>query len=259
MPINGSARNESAHNFPDQPPDDVRHARDSSGQRAEDGLARHLSELARELRAEPDTPALLLHIVLATVAEIDGAEHGGISLIEGQQMRTEAATDDLVQRLDQRQHELAEGPCVSSLRGEVTVRSDDFHDEARWPRFVAAAAQEGIRSMLSVQLFVEGDNLGALNLYATKPDAFSEHDESTAMALAAHAAVAMKGSRVENHLRNAVSSRDLIGQGKGILMERYKIGADEAFALLVLASQRTHVKLRDVAEALASTGELRTG
>jgi transcriptional regulator with GAF, ATPase, and Fis domain len=246
---------------PDQEPranqPGIRHARDSTGERADDGLAQHLSELARELQAEPDMPALLEHIVAATVHEIDGADHGGISLIDGRTVRAVAATDEVVNLLDRTQEELGEGPCLSSLREEITVRSDDLATEQRWPRFAAAATGEGVGSMLSVQLFVEGDNLGALNLYAMSSKAFDRHDESVAMALAAHAAVAMKGNRVETNLRTALASRDVIGQGKGILMERFKISSDEAFRLLVLASQHAHVKLRDIAEELAATGELR--
>lgn len=109
--------------------------------------------------------------------------------------------------------------------------------------------------MLAVQLFVEDANLGALNIYATEPDAFTEHDESIAMLLAVHAAVAMTSHTTESNLRIALESRDTVGQAKGILMERYKISAVEAFHLLVVASQRTHRKLRDVADTLATTGD----
>lgn len=233
----------------------VRHALGSSGADIEIGLARQLGELARELHSEPHMEVLLQQITKAAVDEIDGAEQACISLVEGQIVRTHAATNDMAARVDQRESELKEGPCITSLRTEVTVRSDDFGTEGRWPRFVAAAMREGIRSMLAVQLFVEGDNLGALNIYATQPNAFTEHDESVAMLLAIHAAIAMRGQKVESNLRVALGSRDLIGQAKGILMERYKIGEVEAFQLLVVASQETNRKLRNVAETLATTGD----
>ena len=238
-------------------PDQVRHGLTSDGDTPDTGITRYLSELARELQAEPDMDALLNHIVAATVNEIDGAAYGGISLVRGRTVQAIAATDPLVERLDELQNELDSGPCLSSLREAVTVRSDDLRAEPRWPEFVAAADAAGIRSMLSVQLFVDAENLGALNLYATEPDTFTTADESTAVALAAHAAVAMKGARIEDNLRSALGSRDVIGQGKGILMERYKIGPDEAFNLLVLSSQRANRKLRDVADELTRTGELR--
>jgi GAF domain-containing protein len=244
--------------MPKEPADEVRRARGSTGNEAEAGLARQLSELARRMQAEPDMSALLQSVTDAALIEIDAAEHAGISLIEGRYVRSEATTDALVSLIDQQQYRLEQGPCLSSLRQQITVRSDDLEDEGRWPEFSAAVAEHGIRSMLSVQLFVEADNLGALNLYSSKPDAFDAHDESTAMLLAAHAAIAIKGSRAATNLHTALDTRDVIGQAKGILMERFKIGPAEAFALLVVASQHSHQKLRDVAEQLATTGELRT-
>lgn len=235
---------------------DVRQARGTAGQAPEPGLARDLSELARELQAEPSMRALLQHIVEAAVDEIDPAEHAGISEIDGKRVHTRAATAPLVRRIDDLQYRVEDGPCLTSLRTEHTVRTDDLLHEIRWPLFAAAAAQHGVRSMLSVQLFVEDDNLGALNLYATAPNAFDRHHESTAMMLAAHAAIAMKGSKVQTQLRTALQTRDVIGQAKGILMERFKINHGEAFDLLVAASQHTHRKLTDIADELSRTGDL---
>ena len=111
-------------------------------------------------------------------------------------------------------------------------------------------------SSLSLQLFVEGDNLGALNLYARQPHAFGEESEDVGLLLAAHAAVAVAGARAEEHLRRAVDSRDLIGQAKGILMERYKITADQAFQVLARVSQQTNRRLADVADELTQTGSV---
>jgi GAF domain-containing protein len=233
----------------------LRHAVGSSGDDIEVGLASRLGELAREMQAEHDMAALLQRITETAVDEIEGAEHACISLFERGTVRSQAGTDELAKRVDSRESELNEGPCITSLREEVTVRSDDFEKEERWPRFVAAAMEEGIRSMLAVQLFVQDDNLGALNIYATQPNAFTEHDESIAMLLAVHAAIAMTASATESNLRLALDSRDVIGQAKGILMERYKISSLEAFHLLVVASQQTHQKLRVVADTLASTGD----
>jgi GAF domain-containing protein len=179
------------------PTPDVRQARGTSGQAPDAGLARDLSELAREMQAERSMETLLQRIVEAAVAEIDAAAHAGISEIDRTQVRTRAATGPLVHLIDDLQYRIEDGPCLTSLRDEHTVRTDDLLRERRWPLFAQAAAEQGVRSMLSVQLFVEGDNLGALNLYSSAPNAFDDDDESTAMMLAAHAAVAMKGSKVE--------------------------------------------------------------
>jgi GAF domain-containing protein len=114
----------------------------------------------------------------------------------------------------------------------------------------------GICSMLSLQLYVEGENLGALNRYNGEPDAFDDESEHIGLLFASHAAVAMAGSQRQQQLTLAMVTRDLIGQAMGILMERYKLTGDQAFALLVRASQTSNTKLRDVAEHLATGGEL---
>jgi GAF domain-containing protein len=242
----------------DQTREPVRQARGSSGQLAEAGLARELSELARELQAEPALESVLQRIVEAGVREIAAADFAGLSEIDHDRVHTRASTHPVAQQLDEIQYRLGHGPCLTSLRDEVTVRSDDLSTETRWPDFAAAAVENGVRSMLSVQLFVEGDNLGALNLYATVPNAFDDDAESVGILLASHAAIRLKESLVQANLRTALATRDLIGQAKGILMERYKINSLAAFDLLVVASQRTHRKLHTIAEELTATGELPT-
>jgi AmiR/NasT family two-component response regulator len=110
--------------------------------------------------------------------------------------------------------------------------------------------------MLAVQLYVQRDDLGALNLHSRQPGAFSDESEQVALMFAAHAAVAFAGAQAQEQMQTAVNRRDLIGQAKGILIERYKISGQEAFRLLVVASQTTNIKLYDVADYLVTTGEL---
>ena len=88
--------------------------------------------------------------------------------------------------------------------------------------------------------FVESDNLGALNMYSTAPDAFTEDDETVGLLRAAHTGIAMQGSPAESNLCAAIVSRDVVGQAKGILMERYKMDHLAAFLLLAKASQHTN-------------------
>lgn len=228
----------------------------SSGTAIDAGVARDLSELARALQAEADTGALLRRIVDAAVFEVPGADHAAVSLITKHRVETEACTSEVAKAADAAQYRLGDGPCLQSLRNEITVRSDDLRSEQRWPRFAAAAVDLGLRSNLSLQLFVEGDNLGALNLYAEKEDAFTAADENVGLLLATHAAVALVAARKVSNLQTALDSRDVIGQAKGILMERFKINATQAFGMLVAVSQHHHRKLNVIAEQLANTGEL---
>lgn len=216
-----------------------------------------MSRLARDFQSQSDEQAMRRRIVDAAVTEIDGASWVGITYVEGKKLHTVAQTDELIAQIDQVQYQAEDGPCVGSLREHVTVRSNDLREETRWPKFAEAAMQHGVLSVLAFQLFVEGDNLGALNVYADRPNAFSE-DESIGLLFASHAAIALKGASTEHNLRRALEHRDVIGQAKGILMERYRLSAQEAFDMLVYASQRTHLKLHDLADRLAATGEIPT-
>ena len=132
----------------------------------------------------------------------------------------------------------------------------DLSTDDRWPEFAAAAVHLGVRSMLSFQLYTDADTIGALNIYAAGPNAFTDDSVRTGTLLATHAAVAAVAAAESGHMRIALQSRDVIGQAKGILMERFRITAEQAFDLLIAASQNSHRKLNEVAAELAATGEL---
>jgi GAF domain-containing protein len=238
------------------PPTETRQAATSAGRRPQPGLARDLSELARALQADSDAGSALRRISAAALTEISNATAAGITIVERGRYRTEGATSDVLERIDRVQYQENDGPCVNSLREEITVRSDDLAAETRWPKYAAAAIEAGFGSLMSFQLFVQSDSIGALNVYARDPNAFIDSDEDAGLLLAAHAAVAISGKRAEANLRTALESRDIIGQAKGILMERLKLNADQAFQVLVAVSQHQHRKLRDVADDLAATGDL---
>lgn len=242
----------------DEQDNPVRQAISSTGQSADAGTARQLSELARKLQADITAEALLEHIARAAVTEVAGARYASITLINGKTFATTGASEELSVQIDQIQYETGEGPCLDAAREHKTVRCDDLRADLRWPRFANRAVNLGVLSVLSVQLFAGNDSFGALNLYAPAPAAFGPDSESTGILLASHAALAMSAARTQTGLLTAMDSREMIGQAKGILIERYKITGVEAFGLLVISSQAVNRKLRDVAEHLVATGELLT-
>lgn len=185
------------------------------------------------------------------------AQRGDLAKTPSSAVTSQSPSGDLPQRVDALQEELGEGPCLDAAFDQQTVRVPDMAHEERWPRFAAAAAEAGAASMLSFQLYVEKDNLGALNLYSYRPDAFDDESEHVGLLFASHAAVAFADAQRIDQLNHKAATRDLIGQAKGILMERYNINADRAFAVLVRVSQHNNRKLRDVAEELVSSGRLR--
>jgi len=227
----------------------------SKGEPAEDSLARQLSEFARAFQAEQGVTQTLEHIVKGATASIGGADFAGVTLVtRGGAISTPAASDLVVEAIDRVQYEVRQGPCLSSAWDQATIRADDLRREERWPLSTPKATDLGVLSMMCFQLFVHQQDLGALNLYSRRPAAFDAESENDGLLFASHAAIAMVGAQREDSLTAALASRDIIGQAKGILMERHKISADVAFALLARASQHTNRKLLDVASAVAATG-----
>ncbi|HJQ46869.1 MAG TPA: GAF and ANTAR domain-containing protein [Amycolatopsis sp.] len=210
-------------------------------------LTELLGPVVRTIEPEPDVEQTVERIVKTAVTTVPGTEFAGVSLLEGGRMRSIAPTSDLIARLDALQHALREGPCVDAAFDRPIYRVAEIATDSRWPRFAAAAAAEGIASMLGVRLFTTSTNLGALNLYSTRPDAFDDDAEHVTDLFAAHAAVALAGSRRQEQLKQALRTRDTISMAKGILMERHQIGDEQAFHLLVQASQHSNRKLHDVA------------
>ena len=228
------------------------------GRTADDGeLAVRLSRLAMTLEDEGDLQSTLDAIVAAAAATVPGAQHVSISMTRGREhVETRASTSDLARGTDQAQYRTGQGPCLTTLYDKTTKRLPDTAAESRWPRFAVEAASLGIRSLLSVQLYVRGDDLGALNLMSEHPGAFDEDSEHIALLFATHAAVAIVGAEKEEQLRDALSRRDVIGQAMGIAMERYDLTAQRAFSLLARLSQHDNRKLFEIAAEIVSSRDL---
>ncbi len=108
---------------------------------------------------------------------------------------------------------------------------------------------------MSYRLFTTEDTLGAMNLYSVKRNAFDADDIDNGHALAAHVGVALAASQQAEHLEMAITNRTVIGRAEGILMERFDLSADQAFAVLRRVSQHGNVKLNRIAEDLVRTRE----
>ncbi|MGY1752112.1 GAF and ANTAR domain-containing protein [Blastococcus sp. SYSU D01042] len=217
-----------------------------------------MSRVARRLQEEHgDVEGTLQAITAAAVATVPNAEECSISyVVDRRRVEPRAFTGELPERLDLLQQRLGEGPCLDAVWQSEVVRIDDMAIEERWPGFAQEASAAGIGSMMCFQLFVEGDQLGAMNLYARTAHAFDDEGPEIGQIFAGHAAIALAGAEHEEHLRAGIGSRDVIGQAKGILMERYRLTADQAFAALARVSQETNRKLVDIARELSETGAL---
>src|SRR5438552_11392276 len=223
-------------------------------EQAQGELADVLAAAARALSAVTTIQETLDVIVALAVEVIPGADLAGFSLVAPESIRTPSSNGPIVVELDSLQAELGEGPCLSAIAEQTVCYSPDLSTDARWPRFAPAAAELGMGSLLAEPLFVGDRILGALNLYSRRVDAFDEADMATALLFSTHAAIALSQAQTRagdveltRQLREAIESRDVIGQAKGILMERERVDADVAFDMLRRASQRLNIKLRDVA------------
>ena len=220
-----------------------------------DDLAEQFSEFARAVQQKRDPHETLVEIVRAAVELVPGCDEGSISVVLGRRRVTsEAASGELPSVVDSLQEGLAEGPCIDSAYKHLTVRVPDMAHETRWPRFSAAAAEAGALGMMAFQLYVEGDDLGALNLFSRRAHAFDDESEHVGLLFAAHAAVAYAAAREQADLTRRVETRQVIGQAQGILMERHRVTSEQAFAMLVRVSQHRNEKLRTVAQRLADSG-----
>lgn len=217
-------------------------------------LSQQLADAARSMQGWMSTQETLDKVVLVATAMISGCDLAGISVVHPNSIDTPAGSDELLKRIDELQFTLKEGPCFDALRTHETVHSDDLATDPRWPTWGPYIAKEiGVVCIVSYRLFTSGDTLGAMNLYSRRPAAFDSDDITNGQALAAHVAVALAASQNAENLEMAIANRTVIGRAEGILMERFDIQPDQAFAVLRRVSQHRNVRLNRVAEELVRT------
>jgi anti-anti-sigma factor len=211
--------------------------------------------------ATDDLQCSLESVCAAAAATVPGADGAGVRMLatghHGSTSR--AGTDRRAQALDAVHDRLAWssglGPASSPSWADSAVVVDDLRNDPRWPELAATAEELDVRSVLCLSL---GANhpLGVLTVYSRTVAAFTREAVRLGQILAAVATVALPAAQRQHHLARALTTRDVIGQAKGILMERHKITAEQAFQLLSRASSVTNTKLGRLAERVADTGEL---
>jgi GAF domain-containing protein len=226
------------------------------------GFAELVAETALSFLDDTETGTaspLLEQIVAGAVLVVPGIAAAAVETIDrdGRLHAPVAEGDAVARSVMDAQNDTGEGPCLDALRDHKQVVVDDLDTDTRWPLFTARAADLGIRSMVCTPLEAAGRRLGVLSLMSRDAEFVADEDTPTmATVFAAHAAIAMTGARRVEDINAALTSRDIIGQAKGILMERFKITPDVAFAMLVRTSAVTNRKLRDVCDQLCLTGVL---
>lgn len=232
----------------------------SSGERERAELSRRIAELTRSFFTPASVEDTLRGVTAAATELIGSVDYADILIVEGaKHFRSHAATSELPVRLDEVQQRVGQGPCVDAARTDQVVRCDDFCVDPRWPAFSPSAVEAGVLSSLSFRLYTGSDTIGALNLFARDAQAFDDADAELGAVMATHAAVALYTANRTVQFTSALASRDVIGQAKGMLMERYGIDAVQAFELLRTLSQNENIPVATLAEQVVRLGSESSG
>jgi GAF domain-containing protein len=228
-----------------------------------DGVDSAIRVLSRLLLAEETLEATLSRVASLACRTLEACDMASVTMINEGRPSTPVQTDPTAGDLDSAQYRSGKGPCLQAYSDREVVRGRIPESAGEWPEFTAAAARAGIRSVLAVPLVASDRLLGALNLYSKRVESYGEGDEETAVLFSEQAAVACANAEVywrtyslTEHLREALESRDVIGQAKGILMARRGCTPEIAFEALRKVSQHRNIKLRDIAEQVVYLGDL---
>jgi GAF domain-containing protein len=222
-----------------------------------DHLSEGIAELSRLLVNEEALDDTLQRVADLSCRSVGDAHVAGVTLLRDGKPSTTVYTDPTSPQIDSAQYETGIGPCLEAFRQQRVFRVDSTAEDEQFPAFSQAAAEHGIQSTISFPLAVRGNGIGALNLYSKQLGAFSADAEKVGMVFADQASVALANAqlyasayRMTQQLQEALTSRAVIDQAKGILMGQHRVGADEAFDILRTTSQRENRKLRDLAQEL---------
>lgn len=221
-------------------------------------IALQITDLIRDIQEHPpaDIDAALTELTESGVSYIPAAQHGGITIAtrEGK-LHTAAATSEIAVLLDKIQQRCAEGPCLTAAWEQHITKIDDVETDQRWPAYCRDAREETpIRSIMAFQLYADHRTMGALNYYSEQPYAFDADAIEAGLIVATHTALAWNLLRRDEQFRSALASRDIIGQAKGMVMERFKIDAVQAFEVLKRLSQSSNTPLVDIARGIIDSG-----
>jgi GAF domain-containing protein len=208
-------------------------------------------------RPDLDSDTVIAELAEHAAVEIPGAQYAGITVTRNHKhIDTPAATHKWPILLDEIQQLHREGPCLTAAWEEKTIHVADLEADDRFPLYRRdVLEQTPIRSVMSFQLFIVGETMGALNVYAEQPRVFGQPSRDIGLIFAAHSSVAWNAARREEQFRQALASRDTIGQAKGMIMERYGVDAVQAFEVLRKLSQDANVPLVRVATELVAKAQ----
>jgi GAF domain-containing protein len=229
-------------------------------------LDESLAALSRFFVGDGTLEQTLLRVSELTIEAIPAADLVGLTMIVEGRKRTAVFTDEMAPEIDQAQYDTGEGPCLDAFAQQMIFRVESTREDGPWPAFRKAAAAHGIGSTLSLPMVIDKHGVGAMNLYSRRERGFVPEDDAIGEQFASQAAIVLANAHaywdareLSERLGEAMRSRAVIEQAKGMLMAAQQCNEDEAFQLLVLASQRENIKLREIASRIVSSAVQRSG
>ncbi len=223
-------------------------------------LGEGIAALSRFLVGELTIEDALDRIAELTVSSIEPVDFVGLTMLVEGRNRTAVFTDPSSPEIDQAQYDTGDGPCLTSFQTGQVVSIESTIDDGPFRAFREAAAAHGILSTLSLPMMADPDPVGAMNLYSRTEHGFGDAERQAAEQFATQAGIVLANAQaywdahgLSQRLSEAMESRAVIEQAKGILMAAQQCSPDEAFDLLVAASQRENVKLREIARRIVTT------
>jgi len=169
-----------------------------------------------------------------------------------------ASSSETMRLLELFELQSEEGPCLDCYRsGQPVVNQDLATVNGRWPRFAGEALVAGFHSVHALPMRLRGTVIGALNLFHVGEDEMQAPDVEAAQALADVATIAILQHRAtleaqvfNQLLHNALNSRIVIEQAKGVVAEREHLNMEQAFSALRNHARNHNLRLADVAESV---------
>lgn len=215
------------------------------------------------VHASSDPQEVYDAIVRATVHLVDGCDRAAIMLRERGRFTSAAVTDEVARHVDDMELEIGDGPCVDAILEDAIQHDPDLTTPNAWPALAAqVVAETPVRGMIGCRLRVEGEKVGALDLFSDTPGALdaASVDQAAIMAsLASSAIMAVRARHQAGHLERALDNSREIGKAIGLIMAARRITDQEAFELLRTSSQELNMKLATVAHEIVAGHERQRG
>lgn len=217
-------------------------------------IAAQVTQYARVEVGDDVIETVLGSLTAGLLDAVPGADCANITLVEDGKVASFAGTDPVAARIDEIQAKRDVGPCLMAAWKQQHVVIDDYSTETRWKLFTEdVMVQTAVRSSASFQLYRAGTSMGALNIHAEHPRAFDDAAIAAGSAFATQAALALHADVRQKQFDQALASRDVIGQAKGMLMREYDVDADTAFDMLRKISQYSNTKIVDLARRVVAS------